>query len=187
MSATGDHIEDPVVTVARELADAHQRAERFFRSASDSEMPFGSADLIVELSALADVASLLLAAVAGNDEELERLRAWKAEAMHSLREWDLVFDALGRPGPLGPTKAANALAEIQRRQPLTEAREGFLALNREARVEVLAEVICNVVGAITWPAESTETLADTLAQVVADIVEIPTDEGIAYVLGEVDR
>lgn len=38
--------------------------------------------------------------------ELERLRRWKAEAIPVLSAWDKVFDALGRPGGLGQSKAA---------------------------------------------------------------------------------
>jgi hypothetical protein len=47
-------------------------------------------------------------------DELERLRAWKESAVQVLNEWDLVFDALGRPGPLGGSKAASALTEVRR-------------------------------------------------------------------------
>jgi len=46
--------------------------------------------------------------------ENERLRDWKASAMSVLGEWDRVFMALGEPGPLGGSKAANALAEVER-------------------------------------------------------------------------
>lgn len=40
-------------------------------------------------------------------DEIDRLRAWKAEAMVVLAEWDEVWEAAGRPGPLGASKAAN--------------------------------------------------------------------------------
>ena len=37
--------------------------------------------------------------------ELERLRAWKADAMHVLAQWERVWEAAGCPGPLGGSKA----------------------------------------------------------------------------------
>lgn len=46
------------------------------------------------------------------DQEMQRLRDWQTSAMHELGKWDAVFDALGKPGPLGESKAANALAEL---------------------------------------------------------------------------
>lgn len=38
---------------------------------------------------------------------IERLLAWKAEAMTVLAEWEKVWELAGRPGPLGRSKAAN--------------------------------------------------------------------------------
>ena len=46
--------------------------------------------------------------------ETADLRGWKDSAMAVLADWDRVFDALGQPGPLGRSKAANALAELDR-------------------------------------------------------------------------
>lgn len=46
--------------------------------------------------------------------ELKRLRAWKAEAMAVLNEWEAAWDAAGRPGPLGVSKARATTAEIVR-------------------------------------------------------------------------
>ena len=43
--------------------------------------------------------------------ELER---WKAEALVVLGQWDEVWEALGRPGPLGSSKAVEALTEAHR-------------------------------------------------------------------------
>lgn len=44
--------------------------------------------------------------ITGTDPaELERLRAWKAEAMEVLGQWEQVWEAAGRPGPLGGSKA----------------------------------------------------------------------------------
>lgn len=37
--------------------------------------------------------------------ELERLRAWKTEALQVLGEWEQVWEAAGRPGRLGESKA----------------------------------------------------------------------------------
>ncbi len=38
-------------------------------------------------------------------DELANLRRWKAEAMEVLCDWERVFEAAGRPGPLGGSKA----------------------------------------------------------------------------------
>lgn len=43
--------------------------------------------------------------------ENQRLRAWKAEAMAVLAEWDAVHEALGSPGKLGESKAAASRAK----------------------------------------------------------------------------
>jgi hypothetical protein len=37
--------------------------------------------------------------------EVERLREWKAEAMTVLGDWEAVWEAAGRPGQLGGSKA----------------------------------------------------------------------------------
>lgn len=55
------------------------------------------------------------------ESEESRLRRWKAEAMEVLGDWDKVFEALGSPGQIGASKAASALAAVQR---LTAASEG---------------------------------------------------------------
>lgn len=44
--------------------------------------------------------------------EVDRLRRWKAEAMQVLEGWEVVYDALGRPGGLGESKPAAALLAI---------------------------------------------------------------------------
>ena len=46
-------------------------------------------------------------------DELADLRRWKTEATAVLEQWDRVWDAAGRPGPLGGSKAANVLLWIQ--------------------------------------------------------------------------
>jgi hypothetical protein len=38
-------------------------------------------------------------------DEIDLLRRWKAEAMLIMAEWDEVWEAAGRPGPLGKSKA----------------------------------------------------------------------------------
>jgi hypothetical protein len=47
------------------------------------------------------------------EAEVESLLAWKESAMRVLAEWDLVHDALGRPGRLGDSKAAASLAAVK--------------------------------------------------------------------------
>lgn len=46
--------------------------------------------------------------------ENDELRGWKESAINVLSEWDEVFDALGRPGKLGASKAESALTEVER-------------------------------------------------------------------------
>ena len=45
-------------------------------------------------------------------DDLARLAAWKSEAIEVIAAWEQVWDALGRPGRLGQSKAAAALAVI---------------------------------------------------------------------------
>jgi len=46
--------------------------------------------------------------------ENERLTRWKAEATEVLAGWERVWDALGRPGPLGASKALSSMVEVNR-------------------------------------------------------------------------
>lgn len=46
--------------------------------------------------------------------EIESLRRWKAEAMEVLSGWERVWEALGRPGPLGEFKSASSLRAVER-------------------------------------------------------------------------
>lgn len=46
-------------------------------------------------------------------DELHRLRAWKAEATEVIRAWEQVWEALGRPGRLGESKAAAVLRSVE--------------------------------------------------------------------------
>lgn len=64
------------------------------------------------VSALCAAHDVLLAEA---DAELAQLRKWKAEAAEVLMKWEAVWQALGRPGPLGRSKAENSLAEVERR------------------------------------------------------------------------
>ena len=63
-----------------------------------------------------EYADLLRIAEAGLDaaDEVERLRRWKAEAMTVLADWEAVYEAAGKPGPLGVSKARAVLAEVER-------------------------------------------------------------------------
>ena len=53
-------------------------------------------------------------------DETADLAEWKRQAIEVLAAWDRVFTALGEPGPLGGSKAANALAEVERRSAENE-------------------------------------------------------------------
>lgn len=47
-------------------------------------------------------------------DEIARLRAWKAEALTVLAEWEETWEAAGRPGRLGGSKAIAVRDEIDR-------------------------------------------------------------------------
>lgn len=47
------------------------------------------------------------------EAKVERLTAWKDEALTVLADWEKVYDALGRPGLLGESKARAALVEVE--------------------------------------------------------------------------
>lgn len=71
--------------------------------------------------------------------EVKRLSRWKREAMEVLDQWEAVWEALGRPGPLGGRKSAAVLAEVERLSAAVEAVraladewEAGQALNRDA-------------------------------------------------------
>lgn len=48
-------------------------------------------------------------------DEIDFLRRWRAEAVVVLDEWDRVWDAAGRPGQPGRSKAAAVLDWVQGR------------------------------------------------------------------------
>lgn len=45
--------------------------------------------------------------------EQERLHRWKREACEVMTKWESVWEALGKPGKLGRSKAEGALAEVE--------------------------------------------------------------------------
>jgi hypothetical protein len=49
--------------------------------------------------------------------ELDRLRAWKAEALYIIEQWDKVWELAGCPGPLGSSKAASVAEVLTTRYP----------------------------------------------------------------------
>lgn len=50
--------------------------------------------------------------------ENERLNQWKREALVVLSDWEEVWEAAGRPGRLGSSKAKNVLHEVERLKDL---------------------------------------------------------------------
>lgn len=46
--------------------------------------------------------------------ELAQLRRWKAEAIDVIAQWETAWEAAGRPGRLGESKAAATAREIKR-------------------------------------------------------------------------
>lgn len=65
----------------------------------------GTAGSFASYAELADDRESLLGQLNAAKGELEQLRAWKAEAMEVLASWEKVWEAAGRPGPLGQSKA----------------------------------------------------------------------------------
>jgi hypothetical protein len=49
------------------------------------------------------------------EAEVEALRSWKREAMEVLAEWEAVWEAMGRPGALGSSKAASVRRALEDR------------------------------------------------------------------------
>ena len=49
--------------------------------------------------------------------EVARLEAWKAEAVEVLGQWEQVWEAAGRPGPLGGSKAEAVARMLTERTP----------------------------------------------------------------------
>lgn len=62
---------------------------------------------------------------AESSSEVDRLRAWKAEAMAVLDEWERTWEVAGRPGGLGALKARATADEIRRLQRLSTRRCRF--------------------------------------------------------------
>lgn len=86
------------VNVQRALTEAHTRLQDLVE-ARDAVEP----GVVEETASPAD--------------ELEQLRAWKAEAMEVLARWELVWDAAGRPGRLGRSKTDNVREWIEAQKP----------------------------------------------------------------------
>jgi hypothetical protein len=45
--------------------------------------------------------------------DVANLLTWKMEASLVLEDWEKVWEAAGRPGPLGASKAANVLSAVR--------------------------------------------------------------------------
>jgi len=65
-------------------------------------------------------------------DEIDRLRAWKAEALVVLAEWDEVWVAAGKPGPLGTSKAAGLQRLLPDLDHLRRAAEACRNANTDA-------------------------------------------------------
>lgn len=48
-----------------------------------------------------------------HQDELRRLRAWKSEALEVLNAWEQVWEAAGRPGRPGSSKAESVRRFIE--------------------------------------------------------------------------
>jgi hypothetical protein len=51
-----------------------------------------------------------------DENELEQLRRWKAEAMIVLAKWEQVWEAAGQPGRIGDSKA-DAVRQLFEQKP----------------------------------------------------------------------
>ena len=69
-------------------------------------------------------------------DTIDRLTEWKDSATRVLTEWERVFEALGRPGPLGGSKASNTLAEVDH---LIAENERLRALTEGDPTSIYAE------------------------------------------------
>src|SRR6186997_2671326 len=49
-------------------------------------------------------------------DTLARLEAWKAEAITVLDQWEAVWEAAGRPGPIGRSKADSVRRLLEQRK-----------------------------------------------------------------------
>lgn len=58
------------------------------------------------------------------EAEAEQLRGWKAEARAVLGEWEQTWEAAGRPGALGASKAVSVREEIGRLRAAMQITEG---------------------------------------------------------------
>jgi hypothetical protein len=78
-------------------------------------------------------------------DEIERLRRWKSEALKVIDEWEMTWEAAGRPGPLGASKAVNVIGKINRlraevgAKAMQIASEKAHANNLQALIDALAE------------------------------------------------
>lgn len=78
------------------------------------EAACGPADLLPGLAMMADDLNAAEGENNGLSVEVDRLSAWKHSAMAVLAEWDDVWEAAGKPGPLGTSKAESTRTRIER-------------------------------------------------------------------------
>ncbi len=61
-------------------------------------------------------------------EEAERLQQWKAKAIDVIAQWESIWEALGQPGQIGSSKAAEAKKEVERLRARVAELEGLKPL-----------------------------------------------------------
>ena len=75
-------------------------------------------------------------------KEIDYLRRWQTEMIAVVSEWEKVWEAAGRPGPLGGSKAQNLLQ--QRNEMLQEITAVAVNIHRATsftQVQDLAQVL----------------------------------------------
>lgn len=112
-------------------------------------------------------------------DALDSLEHWKDEAIEVLTGWERVWEACGRPGPLGASKADNVGAYIIRLAgELEDARNAF-KMNVEENAEVFGELRAEHEELKQWVSDACELLRDVRADCTEDDAII---EGIDLLL-----
>lgn len=57
-------------------------------------------------------------------DEIEQLRRWKGEALIVLEDWEKVWEAAGRPGAWGSSKAVSTREHVERISSATHQDQG---------------------------------------------------------------
>jgi len=106
------HLEDSQAEVAR-LREACEGWESLSHAAEEREderarLTTERNEARTALRAMAARCWMLRQVARESDDDVRRLTRWKSEATTVIAQWETVYDALGRPGVLGDSKAEAA-------------------------------------------------------------------------------